>query len=72
VEAAASADRAKAENAQESMAQAQQVVEAFKARQGEMDKRMTALESSALDMERQLSEATLRLGRSGSGNWLRC
>lgn len=64
VEAAAAADRAKAEDAQESMAQAQQVVEAFKARQGEMDKRMTALESSALEMERALSEANLHLAES--------
>ena len=64
VEATAAAARAKTESAQEDLAQAQQVVEAFKARQGEQDKRMTALESSALDMERQLSDAQLHLAES--------
>jgi hypothetical protein len=60
-EAHAAEDRGRAEAAQESAAQAQQALEAHKARLLEQDKRMTALESASLDLERNLSDAQLRL-----------
>jgi len=52
------------QEAQEATVQAQQALEAAKARQAEQDKRVTALESHALDLERQLSESQLRLAGS--------
>lgn len=52
------------EQSQEREASAQQAVEGLKARQAELEKRVTALESSGLDLERQLAEAQLRLAES--------
>jgi chromosome segregation ATPase len=49
------------EQAQEREAQARQGAEALRARQGELEKRVTALESSGLDLERQLADAQRRL-----------
>jgi hypothetical protein len=64
VEATAAQDRADAQSAQDGAVQAQQALEAFKIRQAEQDKRVTALEGHALDLERHLSEAQLRLAES--------
>jgi hypothetical protein len=63
-EAVADRDRAAASAAQEAAAQTQQALEALKSRQAEQDKRVTALESHALELERLYSEAQLRLAES--------
>jgi chromosome segregation ATPase len=52
------------EECQEREAQAKQVAEALKVRQAELEKRVTALESNGLDLERQLGEAQLHLAES--------
>jgi chromosome segregation ATPase len=63
-ESLADSDRASAQAAQETAAQAQQALEALKIRQAEQDKRVTALEGHALELERQFGEAQLRLAES--------
>ena len=63
-EGSADHDRKAAEGAREAAAQAQQALEAHKTRLAEQDKRITALESHSLDLERQWGEAQLRLAES--------
>jgi hypothetical protein len=58
------AARGAAENAQESGVLAQQTLEALQARLAERDKRITALESASFELEKQWSEAQLRLAES--------
>ena len=64
VEASANKDRDLAQSAQEAAAQAQQALEASRARLVEQGKRMTALESRALDLERQYGDAQLRVAEA--------
>jgi hypothetical protein len=64
VEQMAARDRSESEAAKEAQAQAQQALEAHRSRLAEQDKRMTALESHSLELERQWGEAQLRLAES--------
>lgn len=52
------------ELAQEREAQAAQAAEALRVRQAELQKRITALESASIDLERQLADAQLKLAES--------
>ena len=63
-EAQAGEERRKLEAALEAQAQAQQALEAHKTRLAEQDKRITALESQSLDLERQWSDAQLLLAEA--------
>jgi hypothetical protein len=64
VEQLAAQDRLQAEASKEAEAQALQALEAHRSRLAEQDKRITALESHGLELERQWGEAQLRLAES--------